>query len=66
MLREYNIDKLNPRPNPYIKNIERYCSIEDSIQESLKEINLMRKGKTKKNTLDDLWKQIEKWKKEMK
>lgn len=45
-------------------NDERYCSIEESIRESLKEINLMRKGQKKKNTLEDFWKQIEEWKRE--
>ena len=40
---------------------QRYCSIEESIRESFKEIKLMREGKKKKNTLDDLWKNIAKW-----
>lgn len=36
------------------------CTIEDSIRE----IKLMREGKKKKNSLDDLWKKIEEWLKE--
>lgn len=43
---------------------ERYCSVEESIRESFKEIKLIHEGKRKKNSLDDLWKQIEEWKKE--
>ncbi len=27
MLKEYDIDKLNPRPNPYAKDLERQTSI---------------------------------------
>ena len=38
--------------------------IKKSIRESLKEIKLMREGKKKKNTLDDLWKKIDEWKSE--
>ena len=40
--------------------------IKKSIRESLKEIKLMREGKKKKNTLDDLWKKIDEWKSETK
>ena len=43
---------------------KRYCSVEESIRESFKEIKLIREGKREKNSLDDLWKQIEEWKKE--
>ena len=37
---------------------ERYCPIEESIKESFKQIKEMREGKRKKNTLNDLWKNI--------
>ena len=47
-----------------IKNDSRYCTVEESIRESFKEIKLMREGKKKKNSLDDLWKKIEEWKEE--
>lgn len=50
--------------NTNIVSDERYCSVEESIKESFKEIKLMREGKMKKNTLDDLWTQIEEWKKQ--
>lgn len=43
---------------------ERYCTVEESIRESFKEIKLMREGRKEKNTLDDLWKKIEEWKEE--
>lgn len=40
---------------------KRYCTVEESIKQSFKEIKLMREGKKQKNTLDDLWKNIAKW-----
>ncbi len=40
---------------------EQYCSVEESTRDSFKEIKLMREGKKKKNSLDDLWKKIEGW-----
>jgi len=43
---------------------ERYCSVKESIVESFKEIKLMRDGKKKKNSLDDLWDNISKWSKD--
>lgn len=43
---------------------ERYCSIEESIKESFKEIKEMREGKRKKNTLNELWKNIAEWSKD--
>ncbi|SCY76735.1 hypothetical protein [Butyrivibrio sp. INlla14] len=45
-------------------NDERYCSIEESIKESFEEIRLMREGKKKKNTLEDLWAEMAEWKKD--
>ena len=38
---------------------ERYCSIEESLIESCKEVNLMRKGLKPKRTLDELWEKLE-------
>ncbi len=43
---------------------KRYCSIEESIIESCKEINLMRKGLLPEKTLDDLWAELDKLEKE--
>ena len=43
---------------------KRYCTVEESIKESFKEIKEMREGKRKKNTLDDLWKNIAEWSKD--
>ena len=39
---------------------ERYCSIEQSIIESCKEINLMRKGLLPKRPLNELWAELDK------
>lgn len=47
-----------------VEKEERYCSVEESIRESLKEIKLMYEGSKKKNTLDDLWEKIDKWENE--
>jgi len=41
--------------------IERYCTIEESLIESLKEVELMHKGEKPKRSLDDLWGKMEKW-----
>ena len=38
---------------------KRYCTIEESIIESCKEVNLMRKGLKPKRTLDELWAKLE-------
>ena len=43
---------------------KRYCTIEESIIESCKEINLMRKGLLPERTLDDLWAELDKLEKE--
>ena len=43
---------------------KRYCTIEESIIESCKEINLMRKGLLPEKTLDDLWAELDKPEKE--
>ena len=43
---------------------KRYCTIEESIIESCKEINLMRKGLLPEKTLDDLWAELDKLEKE--
>lgn len=43
---------------------KRYCTIEESIIESCKEINLMRKGLLPERTLDDLWAEFDKMEKE--
>ncbi len=47
--------------NITIPNKERYCTIEESIRESFKEIKLMREGKKPKKSIDDLWIKIAKW-----
>jgi hypothetical protein len=47
-----------------MQETERYCSIKDSIIESCEEVKQMKKGKKSKNTLEDLWENIEKWKDE--
>ena len=39
---------------------ERYCTIEESIIQACKEVNLMRKGLKPKRTLDELWAKLEK------
>ena len=40
---------------------DRYCSIQASIKQSCKEVQLMRKGRLPKNSLKDLFADIEKW-----
>ena len=39
---------------------KRYCTIEESIIESCKEINLMRKGLLPERNWRDLWEELEK------
>lgn len=43
---------------------KRYCSVEESIRESFKEIKLMREGKKPKRSINELWAKIDEWKKE--
>lgn len=50
-------DKMNVAAN-------RYCPISESIIESCKEIKLMHEGKKKKNSLQDLWNNVDAWIKE--
>lgn len=45
-------------------NLERPCTISESIMQSCKEVKNMREGKTSKRSLNDLFANIEKWSKE--
>ncbi|MEY8268400.1 hypothetical protein AALA79_18795 [Lachnospiraceae bacterium 64-25] len=45
-------------------NLERSCTISESIMQSCKEVKNMREGKTPKRSLNDLFANIEKWSKE--
>ena len=45
-------------------NLERPCTIAESIMQSCKEVKDMREGKTPKRSLNDLFANIEKWNKE--
>lgn len=45
-------------------NLERPCTISESIIQSCKEVKDMREGKTPKRSLNDLFVNIEKWSKE--
>lgn len=45
-------------------NLERPCTISESIMQSCKEVKNMREGKIPKRSLDDLFANIEKWSKE--
>ena len=45
-----------------MKNKEANKRIEKSIKGSFEEIKLMREGKVPERTMEDLYKQIEKWK----
>ena len=45
-------------------NLERPCTISESIMQSCKEVKNMREGKTPKRSLNDLFANIEKWSKE--
>ena len=38
---------------------KRYCTIEESIIQACKEVNLMRKGLKPKRTLDELWEKLD-------
>lgn len=45
-------------------NLERPCTISESIMQSCKEVKSMREGKIPKRSLNDLFENIEKWSKE--
>lgn len=45
-------------------NLERPCTISESIMQSCKEVKNMREGRTPKRSLNDLFANIEKWSKE--
>ena len=45
-------------------NLERPCTISESIMQSCKEVKNMREGKIPKSSLNDLFVNIEKWSKE--
>ncbi len=45
-------------------NLDRPCTISESIMQSCKEVKNMREGKTPKRSLNDLFANIEKWSKE--
>ena len=47
-----------------VANLERPCTISESIMQSCKEVKDMREGRTPKRSLDDLFANIEKWSKE--
>ena len=42
----------------------RYCTVRESIEDSLKEVKEIRDGKKSALTLDDLFNNIDKWRKE--
>ncbi|MBD5494889.1 MAG: hypothetical protein HDR12_11090 [Lachnospiraceae bacterium] len=46
-------------------NLERPCTISESIMQSCKEVKNMREGRTSKRSLNDLFANIEKWSKEV-
>ncbi len=45
-------------------NLDRPCTISESIMQSCKEVKSMREGRTPKRSLNDLFANIEKWSKE--
>lgn len=45
-------------------NLDRPCTISESIMQSCKEVKNMREGRTPKRSLNDLFANIEKWTKE--
>ena len=47
-----------------IANLERPCTISESIIQSCKEVKSMREGRTPKRSLNELFANIEKWSKE--
>ena len=53
-------NKRNNRKNTIVAE-KRYCSVKESLASSLKEVKLMQEGKIPKRSLDDLFKNIDKW-----
>ncbi|MCM1184535.1 MAG: hypothetical protein NC337_14285 [Roseburia sp.] len=47
-----------------VTNLERPCTISESIMQSCKEVKSMHEGRTPKRSLNDLFANIEKWSKE--
>ncbi len=47
-----------------VVNLDRPCTISESIMQSCKEVKSMREGRTPKRSLNDLFANIEKWSKE--
>ncbi len=47
-----------------VANLDRPCTISESIMQSCKEVKDMREGRTPKRSLNDLFANIEKWNKE--
>ena len=45
-------------------NLERPCTISESIMQSCKEVKNMREGRAPKRSLNDLFANIDKWSKE--
>lgn len=45
-------------------DLDRPCTISESIMQSCKEVKNMREGRTPKRSLNDLFANIEKWSKE--
>lgn len=45
-------------------NLDRPCTISESIMQSCKEVKSMREGRAPKRSLNDLFANIEKWSKE--
>lgn len=41
------------------KTTQRYCSVYESLEESLKEVKLHREGKTELKTWDELYKELQ-------
>lgn len=59
---EINSDKNSPQEEGKKMDavIKRHCTPSESLAQSLKEMKLMREGKTKKRTWDDLKKELKK------
>ena len=47
-----------------VANLDRPCTISESIMQSCKEVKDMREGRTPKRSLNDLFANIEEWNKE--
>ncbi len=41
------------------KNSKRYCTVYESLEQSLKEVNLIKKGKIKAKTWKELYEELE-------